>query len=247
MAITIQAPAFVRTSKKKGFVVPLGLFDILKFEKTAKRQISIIRENGFRFPTNDQCQVHKIATELHRKVPGRIGIRISIQKKIPPRKGLGSWASASAGTLLALNGIWDLDLSEKALIQIASKVNPSVAKILKIHFKSLRSEKPEAKRWAIAVTPKWIEIDRGWVQKTSCRDRLSTATVTENHFPDLRTIQNSLAAAGWKGVGLSRLGPAIVGFSEKRIGIAKIPKTIRSKLDFSWIGKPCDGQFKLLD
>jgi 4-diphosphocytidyl-2-C-methyl-D-erythritol kinase len=245
MPIEIRTPALIRPQKKRGTFVPIGLFDVLKFEKTSKRQVSILREKGFRFPTNDQCMAYKIATELHRKAPGKTGVRISIQKNSPPHKGLSSWISASAGTLLALNRLWNLKLSEKKLVEIADKMDPAIGKVLKAHFKSHESRSPG--KWAIVVTPKLIEIDRKWIQTTAARLKLLPESIADRHFPDLPMIKRALEKAGWGQVGMSGQGPAIVGFSEKRIGIAKIPKTIRSKLDFVWIGKACNERFKLID
>jgi 4-diphosphocytidyl-2C-methyl-D-erythritol kinase len=247
MAITIQTPIFVRIPIKGGVLVPLALFDSIKLEKTAKRQVAIIRKGGFRFPTNAQNQVYQVASALQRHVPGKTGVKITIQKNSPPNKGLGSWSSASAGTLIALNRLWGLKLSEKRLVDMACAINPTIAEILGTHFKNQKSKELDSKAWAIVVTPKLIEIDREWVLKLASKPGTSPETVVENHFPDLRMIREALAKAGWKDSGMSRLGPAVIGFSEKRIEIAKIPKNICSKLDFVWIGKACDGQFKLID
>jgi hypothetical protein len=85
--------------------------------------------------------------------------------------------------------------------------------------------------------PKLIEIDRVWIKKMSSQKKIGPESVAENHFPDLIVIKKSLENIGWSPVGLSGVGPAIAGFSGKRIGIAKIPKRIQSKLNFVWIGK----------
>jgi len=247
MVIEIRTPTYVQSQKGANIFFPLSLFDVIKFEKTAKRQIAIVRKGGFRFPTNALNPVYQVASALHRLAAGKIGVRILIQKNCPPHKGLGSWSSASAGTLLALNKLWSLRLSERKLSEIANKMDPSIAKILKIHLKNPKSKKSDPKKWAIVVTPKLIEIDRNWIQKLTSKPGTSPEIIAENHFPDLRMIRKSLTKTGWKGVNMSRLGPAVIGFSKKKIGMTKIPKKIRSKLDFIWIGKACDGQFKLID
>ncbi len=212
----------------------IGLQDVVKFEKTAKRQIAIVREKGFRFPTNHKNLIYRVATGLQRLVPGKIGVRISVQKNTPPSKGLGSWASASASALATLNKLWGLGLSKKRLLEIGERVDPLIAEILKTRPKKSESgQKP----WAIVAIPKLIEIDRDWIQKMATKQGVSPVSVAENHFPDLKMIKDALKKAGWDPVGLSGIGPAVAGFSEKRIGVAKIPKNIRSKLEFIWIGK----------
>ena len=232
MEITVKTSAFVRLSGQSP--TPIALQDVLKFEKTAKRQVAIVREKGFRFPTNHQNLVYQVAAELQRLVPGKMGVRISIQKNIPPQKGLGSWASASAETILALNKLWKLTLSEKRLLEIGKRIDPSIVEVLKIHFQGSRQPKS---MWAIVAIPKLIEIDRAWIRKTSLRLKSDPESVAESHFPDLVMIKNGLKKAGWSPIGLSGHGPAITGFSKKRIGIDKIPKNIQSKLEFIWIGK----------
>jgi 4-diphosphocytidyl-2C-methyl-D-erythritol kinase len=230
MKIEIRSPAMVRIQKGEGKPIPIGLYDVLRLEKAEKRQIAIVREEGFRFPTNHENLIYRIASALHRLAPVRIGVRITIQKNIPPEKGLGSWVSASAQTMLALNKLWNLGFSKKRLLEIAKKVDPSIAKVLKGQFEV-------QKQWAIVAIPKLIQIDREWVAKKSIEERRSAESVAESHFPDLVMIREALEKMGWEPIGLSGMGPAIVGFSPKRIGIAKIPKNIRSKLEFAWIGK----------
>jgi 4-diphosphocytidyl-2C-methyl-D-erythritol kinase len=247
MAIEIRTPAFAQSQEKKKALQPLCLFDILKFEKTEKRQIAIVGGKGFRFPTNAENPVYKTAARLHRRAPGKCGVRITIQKNSPPGKGLGSWASASAGALLALNRLWALGLSDAELAGIARGLDPSVGEILKIHSGLAKPKKSELGQWAIVVTPRLIEIDRDWIRKWASRGKLPFQTVAENRFPDLAMIRKSLAEAGWGRVRMGGMGPAILGFSEKGVGVAKIPKSIRSKLDFIWIGKACGASFKLLD
>jgi hypothetical protein len=234
MAVTLKTSAFIHLSEKGISPTPIDLQDVLKFEKTAKRQIAIIREKGFRFPTNHQNPIYQVATELQRLVSGRMGVRISIQKNIPPQKGLGSWASASAKTIVTLNKLWDLRLSEKRLLKIGRKIDPSIMEVLKIHFQGPRQPKS---MWAIVVVPKLIEIDRTWTKTMAQKLKITPASVAESHFPDLTMIEEALGKAGWDPVGLSKFGPAIAGFSKKRIGINKIPKNIQSKLKFVWIGK----------
>ena len=229
----IQSPALVRIQKGEGTPTPIALYDVLKLEKTAKRQIALVREKGFRFPTNHENLIYRTASALHRFAPGRMGVRITVQKNIPPEKGLGSWISASAKTMVALNRLWNLNFSEKRLLKIAKGVNQSVEKTLKGHF---TGHKPQ-KLWAIVAVPKLIRIDRAWIAQKSIAERRSVESVAKSHFPDLAMIEKALEKGGWGPVGMCGMGPGLVGFSKKKIGIGKIPKNIRSKLDFVWSGK----------
>ena len=70
--------------------------------------------------------VWKAACELARAVPGELGAKIKLRKKIPPGSGLGSGSSNAAATLIGLCRFWDLSLPAAELQRLAAGLGSDV-------------------------------------------------------------------------------------------------------------------------
>ena len=70
--------------------------------------------------------VHRAATALNRRTGTRRGARITLEKRIPARAGLGGGSADCALTLRALNRLWDLKLSDAALSEIGAGLGADV-------------------------------------------------------------------------------------------------------------------------
>ena len=70
--------------------------------------------------------VHRAATALNRRAGTRRGARITLEKRIPARAGLGGGSADCALTLRALNRLWDLKLSDAALSEIGAGLGADV-------------------------------------------------------------------------------------------------------------------------
>lgn len=68
----------------------------------------------------------KTALLLHERYAVRRGVRISVDKRIPVGGGLGGGSSNAATCLLALNRLWDLDLSLEDLAGIGLELGADV-------------------------------------------------------------------------------------------------------------------------
>ena len=87
----------------------------------------ILREDRHEFMLPD-CDLSVAAATLLRETAGQpeLGATIILEKNIPPGSGLGGGSSNAATTLLALNRLWDLDLSTSELLQIGRRLGADV-------------------------------------------------------------------------------------------------------------------------
>lgn len=68
----------------------------------------------------------KSATILQKKIGTNLGVDIRINKKIPIGGGLGGGSSDAATTLIALNQLWQANLSQKQLLKIGLTLGSDV-------------------------------------------------------------------------------------------------------------------------
>ncbi|SMN11114.1 4-diphosphocytidyl-2-C-methyl-D-erythritol kinase [uncultured Candidatus Thioglobus sp.] len=86
----------------------------------------ISRINGNESVPETQDLIIKAATTLQKITGTTLGADISIVKNIPTGGGLGGGSSNAATTLLALNQLWNTQLSKKQLSEIGLKLGADV-------------------------------------------------------------------------------------------------------------------------
>ncbi len=96
------------------------LHDNISFEILSENNIMVQSNNKALESRNNLA--YKAALLLKNKFNIKEGIRITIQKKIPLAAGLGGGSSNAANTLIALNKLWKLKLSQKKLISFALEI-----------------------------------------------------------------------------------------------------------------------------
>ena len=99
----------------------VSLCDELIFESRDDDEISLSCDDPS-IPIDPSNLVLRAA----RALSDRHGVDIKLLKKIPAKAGLGGGSSNAAVTLLALNHLWRLDLSERDLSQIGSGLGADV-------------------------------------------------------------------------------------------------------------------------
>jgi 4-diphosphocytidyl-2-C-methyl-D-erythritol kinase len=72
------------------------------------------------FPLDDRNLIVRVAQALQQQTGCPQGCEVTIEKHIPPESGLGGGSSNAATTLRCLNSLWNLDLSDDALHEIAA-------------------------------------------------------------------------------------------------------------------------------
>lgn len=235
----IFTPALIRHGKSK---ILTGLNDCIKIEKINERKIKIEKIKGYKIPTNDSNPVYKAAALMQKMKPNKLGALIKITKNIPVSYGFSSMDSNAAGTILALNKIWDFKLPETELIKIAKKISPEAALILKTYFHPLDTDKKNL----ILICPKYIKIDNDWLKKRIATGRNAESIIIK-HFPDIKGIIEIMKLNGCKVAGIVGKGPALFGISDKPADYTKIKKALKNKSEFIWRGKSCNNCGKLLD
>jgi len=102
----------------------IELFDSITFTLTENNAIKILACKNF-IKAEDNL-VYKIAFFIKKKYNVRKGVNIKLEKHIPIAAGLGGGSSNAAQTILALSELWDLDLSENEMNEIASKFGSDI-------------------------------------------------------------------------------------------------------------------------
>jgi len=102
------------------------LSDQLEFAATASGVINLevidLTEGhtGAQVPTDDRNLVVQIARALQQRTGCRLGCDIRLEKRIPPQSGLGGGSSNAATTIRSLNQLWNLQLPDTILHEVAA-------------------------------------------------------------------------------------------------------------------------------
>ncbi len=102
----------------------IDLFDILDLEITE----SGIEVKGDRedIPWNEENLIYKAVKKFNEEFGIKKGVRVYVEKRIPPGSGLGGGSSNAACTLIALRKFFFQDLEMERLIKIASEIGADV-------------------------------------------------------------------------------------------------------------------------
>ena len=103
-------------------MININLYDVLKFEKSNCVKVDMDK---------DVCKmedniIYKTVMYIKEKYNIKEGICVYVKKRIPQGGGLGGGSSNAASTIIALNKLWDLKLSEDEMISIAKKIGGDV-------------------------------------------------------------------------------------------------------------------------
>jgi len=126
----------------------IELKDRIVLEETGKKdeENSIeISSNSKIIPLNEKNLVWKAVQLIKEKKSIEKGIKVFIDKKIPVAGGLGGGSSNAAAAIKGLNKLWNLEMKEKEMQEIAEEIGMDVTFFLygKTAFASGRGEKIE--------------------------------------------------------------------------------------------------------
>ncbi len=110
-------------------IAPVDLYDTLEIHLRDDGEISL-NCDAPGIPTDSTNLVWKAAAELRAHFGISKGASIRLTKRIPHEAGLGGGSSDAASTLAALNSIWNLDKSIRALQSIAAMLGSDVPAFL---------------------------------------------------------------------------------------------------------------------
>lgn len=128
----------------------------------------------------------------------RLGVRLHLEKNIPVGAGLGGGSSDAAATLIALNCLFDLNLSEVMLHHLAAQLGSDVPFFLTggLCFGSGRGEiiapLPELPKWEILLITPAVVVSTAWAYqnyKMSLTNRQKITKLPSSDFVQLQGHQ----------------------------------------------------------
>jgi 4-diphosphocytidyl-2-C-methyl-D-erythritol kinase len=165
-------------------MVSLQLFDTLSFEPVHNEEITLsclsARRGAADLPAHEQNLVVRAARQLQKSTGCRRGARISLWKRIPSEAGLGGGSSDAAATLVALNRLWNLDLSCQELHAQAAQLGSDVNFFLESHPAAMCTARGEIVHPVPLAVPLHFVLARP-------ASGLSTAKVFQNLLIDTRS------------------------------------------------------------
>ena len=104
----------------------IDIYDHIKFKVSKNRGIYIKSKESYL--NNEDNTIYNAAKKLqkYQKRNSFNGVEIEIDKNIPVGSGLGGASSNAASTLIVLNKLWNLNLSEDKLMKIGATIGADV-------------------------------------------------------------------------------------------------------------------------
>ncbi len=103
----------------------IQIFDQLDMEVTEEPGIYLTTNLSF-IPTNENNLVYKAAKLLMDRFDVKKGIKIHLEKVIPVAAGMAGGSSDAAATLVGVNQLFDLGLTQEALMELGVKIGADV-------------------------------------------------------------------------------------------------------------------------
>lgn len=140
---------------------PVSLYDIIDIKLIKEPVIKIIDKYKVLRIKKEKNLIYKAIKLITHNKKLKNGVRVILYKNIPDGAGLGGGSSDAAATLIALNKLLKLNLSEKKLINYAKKLGSDVPFFIlkKPAFVSGKGEKikkifSKKNYWVLLVVPK---------------------------------------------------------------------------------------------
>jgi len=239
-------------------MIPVEIFDLLEFEILQEKAIWI-QSTGYPVPNDEKNLVHRAARSFLSRTGISHGVSIRLEKNIPVAAGLGGGSSDAAATLLMLNRVNSMPLTESDLHEIAVELGADVPFFLNC-MPSLATGIGEIieplegwpEFWYVIVTPP-ISISTMWVyqnlklelttKSSDCilanfrSETFKVANVLENDlenvtcakFPIINTLKKLLVDAGAEGAMMSGSGPSVFGLFSSLANAAEAEKFLISQ------------------
>lgn len=103
----------------------VDLFDILTMEEMEENDIVITTNAGF-LPTNEDNLIYKAAKLLMDEFKIKKGVKIHLEKNIPVAAGMAGGSTDAAATLIGVNELFKLGLSQEELKERGVKIGADV-------------------------------------------------------------------------------------------------------------------------
>ena len=107
--------------------VELNLSDILEFKSSSEFKFTVEGSANINLPLDESNLIVKSYNLIRSKVENvSTEFSINLKKEIPLGSGLGGGSSNAAVSLIALNELWDLNLSHDELEKLAAKLGADI-------------------------------------------------------------------------------------------------------------------------
>lgn len=103
----------------------VSLFDTVSIAKSSVEEIAVFCDKSW-LPVNESNTAVKAAEAFYEHTGIPHGVRMSIEKNIPTRAGMGGGSADAAAVLKGMNMLYKTELSEDEMIEIAKKVGADV-------------------------------------------------------------------------------------------------------------------------
>ena len=243
-------------------IVPISLFDELdvrKLRAPARRRTKLIQVlcDHPAVPQDESNLVYRAAQLMMKRISGAGSICIRLKKTIPVGAGLGGGSSDAAATLIALNRLFGLKLSQSRLEKLGLKLGADVPFF--IRGKPARARGIGEKLAPISKLPRvWLVIvypgfavSTAWVyQQVSeklTKDIVNTSIaaspttfdeltrrlendledVTLRGYPKIAELKRKLLRGGAPGVLMSGSGSAVFGIFASRKAALAVFRRVR--------------------
>jgi 4-diphosphocytidyl-2-C-methyl-D-erythritol kinase len=150
----------------RSFMVNVDLADTLRFRKIRSNLTLNCDSSGVPLGPDNLCLA--AARTLRDYTNCREGVEITLVKTIPVASGLGGGSSDAACTLVGVNKLWGLGLTELELLALAERIGSDVpffirggAQLAEGRGERLTPVEGFPKTWFVLVTPS-LRISSGW-------------------------------------------------------------------------------------
>ena len=110
----------------KTLIAPISLCDEIKIEQRSAKQKIAFRCDDPSVPEGEDNLVVRAAKIFFEETKISSGVSIELKKRIPHGAGLGGGSSDAASTLLALNELFETNLTREALAKMAEMIGSDV-------------------------------------------------------------------------------------------------------------------------
>lgn len=136
--LIVNAPAKINLSllisgkRDDGFhgietiMAKIAWYDQLIIEHSEEPGVELICSGPHWAPQDDSNLVIKAAKEIQKHCAAKLALKINLVKNIPAGTGLGSASSDCAATLLGINKLCNLNISDSDILNIASKLGSDI-------------------------------------------------------------------------------------------------------------------------
>jgi len=188
----------------------INLSDFLFFEKTKENSFS-----GTIVCPEIENIVFKAKQILEKQLGKELPCHIHLQKSIPIAAGLGGGSSNAAATLIALNKLYSLNLSQKELAETGTKIGTDVpfffyggtCQIKGIGEKVVKTEKSISKFFVLFRPHKRLETKK--MYKLHDQTGKTFFELAKKICPDIKKLEEYLKNFPIKEFNLSGSGPTV--------------------------------------